>query len=61
MEKKYYIIPTIKVKEIEIESLMAGESLPVNEPSEETPVDPITDPTVIEAKPMYGDFNVWEK
>lgn len=59
MEKKYYIIPTIKVKEIEVESLMAGESIPVDETGGED--NTITDPTEIEAKPMYGNFNVWDK
>ena len=57
MEKKYYIIPTIKVKEMETESLMDGASIEVVE----DPTDPITKPEDIEAKPMYGDFNVWEK
>ncbi|MBR4239004.1 MAG: hypothetical protein IKQ03_06290 [Prevotella sp.] len=59
MEKKYYIIPTIKVKEIEVESLMAGESIPVDETGGED--NTITDPNEIEAKPMYGNFNVWDK
>lgn len=54
MEKKYYIIPTIKVKEIEVESLMAGESLPVDD---ETPMDGGD----AESKPLYNDFNVWDK
>ena len=58
MEKKYYIIPSIKVKEIEVESLMAGESL-------ETVTDGTTvekgEESLIQSKPMYGDFNVWEK
>ena len=53
MEKKYYIIPTIKVKEIEIESLMAGESLP----TDETPISGEES----ESKPLYNDFNVWDK
>lgn len=54
MEKKYYIIPTIKVKEIEVESLMAGESIPTDET---TPIDG----SEAESKPLYNDFNVWEK
>lgn len=54
--KKQYIEPSIKVKEIEAESLLNGESLPVNEGG-----TPVTDPEEVEAKPMYGDFNVWEK
>lgn len=54
--KKQYIEPSIKVKEIEAESLLAGESLDVNENG-----TPIENPDEIEAKPMYGDFNVWEK
>lgn len=53
MEKKYYIIPTIKVKEIEVESLMQTMSV--------TDTDPVTTPEEVESKPMYGDFNVWEK
>ena len=52
MEKKYYIIPTIKVKEIGIESLMQTISVTDEEPVEEGQV---------ESKPLYGDFNVWEK
>lgn len=59
MEKKYYIIPTIKVKEIETESLMAGESIPVDETGGED--NTIKNSDEIEAKPMYGDFNVWDK
>lgn len=58
MEKKYYIIPTIKVKEMETENLMdEGASIEVVD----DPTDPIDDPNDIEAKPMYGDFNVWDK
>ncbi|MBR5655398.1 MAG: hypothetical protein IKW98_01750 [Prevotella sp.] len=56
MEKKYYIIPTIKVKEMEAETLLDGSIEVVDDPT-----DPIDDPTDIEAKPMYGDFNVWDK
>lgn len=59
MEKKYYIIPTIKVKEIETESLMDGTSVEVVE--NPNPDETITDPSEIEAKPMYGNFNVWDK
>jgi hypothetical protein len=59
MEKKYYIIPTIKVKEMETESLMDGASIEVVEnPSEDEIID---DGSQIQSKPMYGDFNVWEK
>lgn len=57
MEKKYYIIPTIKVKEVETESLMDGTSMEVVD----DPTQTIEDPTEIEAKPMYGNFNVWDK
>jgi hypothetical protein len=57
MEKKYYIIPTIKVKEVETESLMDGTSMEVVD----DPTQPIEDPNEIEAKPMYGNFNVWDK
>lgn len=56
MEKKYYIIPTIKVKEMEAETLLDGSVEVVDDPT-----DPIDDPNDIEAKPMYGDFNVWDK
>ena len=59
MEKKYYIIPTIKVKEIETESLLAGESLEVIENPGEG--ENIGSGSEIQSKPMYGDFNVWEK
>lgn len=59
MEKKYYIIPTIKVKEMETENLMdEGASIFVNtDPEDPDPVGP----GEAESKPMYGDFNVWEK
>lgn len=57
MEKKYYIIPTIKVKEVETESLMDGTSMEVVD----DPTQSIEDPNEIEAKPMYGNFNVWDK
>lgn len=53
MEKNYYIIPTIKVKEIETESLMQTMTVTDDEPIEEG--------TQVESKPLYGDFNVWEK
>lgn len=58
MEKKYYIIPTIKVKEMEVENLMQD---PTSFKVEENSTDPITDPDDILAKPMSNDFNVWEK
>ena len=54
MEKKHYIIPTIKVKEIETESLLAGESLLIDNKTS-------IDGSESESKPLYGDFNVWEK
>jgi hypothetical protein len=54
MEKKYYIIPTIKVKEMEAETLLDG-SIEVD------PNTQITEEDEIEAKPMYGNFNVWDK
>ena len=58
MEKKYYIIPTIKIKEMETESLMAGSDMNVyNENNDET----IGNSNEIQSKPMYNDFNVWEK
>ena len=58
MEKKYYIIPTIKVKEMETENLMEEASIFVNTDPEDP--DPVGTGEV-ESKPMYGDFNVWEK
>ena len=58
MEKKYYIIPTIKVKEMETESLMAGSDLNVYDDDDDETIDNGND---IQSKPMYGDFNVWEK
>ena len=58
MEKKYYIIPTIKVKEMGTENLMdeVVASIPIDNSGEE-----IKDPNEFESKPMYGDFNVWDK
>lgn len=57
MEKKYYIIPAIKVKEMEAETLLDGSVEVIDDPT--TP--PIDNPGDIEAKPMYGNFNVWDK
>lgn len=54
MEKKYYIIPTIKVKEMETENLM-------DEGFSVVDTDPVTTTEEVESKPLYNDFNVWDK
>ncbi len=61
MEKKYYIIPTIKVKEIEVESLMAGESLEWYKKTEGGPKIGDEEGDEVLSKPMTSDFNVWDK
>ena len=60
MEKKYYIIPTIKVKEMETGNLMDDATVSIEWDNSGSKIGDQEGDEVL-SKPMYGDFNVWEK